>query len=61
MKSNLGAIQPQRQASKADLQEMAKLAWLERGVLTVQISSVDNEFDRLLLTQIAERLYGKRK
>jgi hypothetical protein len=38
--------------------ELRRRAWRERGILTIEIDTVENAWERQVLVNLASRLYG---
>lgn len=60
-KSNLGPMQQQVPMMNTDLDELAQLAWLKRGVFSINVDSITDEITREFIRQFANEVYGKRQ
>ena len=61
IRSGLARLAASEPASDADLAEMARRVWQERGVIVLWPERILNDFDRQQCVNVAERAYGKRR
>ena len=56
----LGKLAAQTPATEEELRAMRAAAWHKQGILVVNAEALRDDWERLCLTNIGNRLFGKR-
>ena len=60
VQSQVARYQPKAALTDAQLLALAARAWHDFGIALIRADDLDNAFDRLAVSNAAEKLYGKR-
>jgi len=60
VRGSLARVLPQTAADDDDLFRLAQAAWRKRGVATIRTDEIHNDWERKIVENIANRLYGRR-
>ena len=61
IRSYLAKHQPISPLSDQDLERMASIAWRQRGWFVIRIDRLTDDWERQIVTNIANKVYGKRE
>ena len=61
MRSSLAGLVPKTPTDDEHLQAMAAAAWHQRGIATIWVDRLTDDWERQAVTNIANRLHGRRK
>lgn len=61
MRSYLSKHLPESPTPQDQIHRMAAAAFHKEGIVVIPLDKVTNDFDRQLIVNVGEKLYGKRK
>ncbi len=60
VRSSLGARLPRTETSPDEMSALRRRAWRKQGIAVIDLARLGDPWERQVVTNIAERLYGKR-
>lgn len=61
MRSYLSKHVPKAPTPEEEMRALRRRAWLEDGVISIPVGEILDGWERQILTNIANRVYGRRK